>query len=253
MAIDEAMLDCHIEGAVPPTLRLYGWKPAAVSIGYGQKHPEKLIERCAGRGIDVVRRPTGGRAVLHMDELTYSFVGNAGTDIEGDRLLGASIASAYKKICQALIAAIKHLGVELEIGASQPSYRDLNDCFLSTTTADLHLNGKKMVGSAQLRRGSAVLQHGSILLLQSQEMLPELLSGKTADASNRHANLRHANLFEAVGGEVDRQRLETVMRAGFKEVFHLTFADASLSASELEIASSARDRYCLRALDSKSY
>ena len=109
MAVDEAILEAHLDGLVPPTLRFYGWAPPAVSICYGQKLPEKVRQKIIARGFDVVRRPTGGRAVLHLDELTYSFVGSG-------KMQGASVIESYKKICQALISGFKHLGVDVEIG-----------------------------------------------------------------------------------------------------------------------------------------
>src|SRR5687768_17097271 len=100
MAIDEAILDAHLEGLVSPTLRIYGWEPRAVSIGYGQKLSYTVESRIRSRGYDVVRRPTGGRAVLHEYELTYSFVGSAGHADELSGALSDSVIGAYKQICQ---------------------------------------------------------------------------------------------------------------------------------------------------------
>lgn len=210
MALDEAILEAHLEGKVPPTLRFYGWAPPAVSIGYGQKLPEKIRQRIESKGLDVIRRPTGGRAVLHLDELTYSFVASG-------KLLGSSVIASYKKICEALICGFKNLGVVVEMGQGQVADRQIHDCFTATTTADLHYMGKKIVGSAQLRRHDALLQHGSILLCQEQNLMGELLLAKanSFDAVNQ----RHANLFEITGSAVSALELIPAFREGFESTF----------------------------------
>lgn len=236
MAVDEAMLDAHLEGRTPPTLRLYGWSPPAVSIGYGQKLEEDFVRRCRQEGIDIVRRPTGGRAVLHMNELTYAFVGTAGS--EG--FLEDSIIGAYRQICQGIIEALHSLGVEVEVGTSQKSYRDYSDCFQATTTADLHIGGRKMVGSAQLRRGRGVLQHGSILLEQDQDLLPRLLSG---DGSSRGKAARHANLFEILDREVAIADLEEAMKAGFEKSFGFELVESGLTQGEQDLVESYKSKY----------
>ncbi len=223
MAVDEAILEAHLEGAVAPTLRFYGWAPPAVSIGYGQKLPEKVRQRILARGFDVVRRPTGGRAVLHLDELTYSFVGsNAGSG----KMLGSSVIESYRKICDALIAGFKHLSVDVEIGQGQAASRQQHDCFTATTTADLHYQGKKIVGSAQLRRHDALLQHGSILLCQEQNLMSELLSSKgvITDPDNQ----RHANLFEITGIVVSATELIPAFKKGFEETFSIELVPGEL-------------------------
>lgn len=274
MAIDEAILDAHLSGLVPPTLRVYGWEPRAVSIGYGQKLSETVESRIKARGYDVVRRPTGGRAVLHDFELTYSFVGSAGGADDG--ALSESVIVAYKQICQGLIHAFKGLGVDLELGESSSNYKDAQDCFLATTSADLHYQGKKMIGSAQLRRKSAVLQHGSILLNQPQHLMAQLLSdpasvpnmdvirdttGSHTDAANDTDNgschvtandtavetaadtQRHANLFEIVGEKVKINRLEDALMLGFERAFFHPFRDESLTSEEMHMAQQYRARY----------
>lgn len=223
MALDEAILEAHIAGAVPPTLRFYGWAPPAVSIGYGQKLPEKAREKIVGRGFDVVRRPTGGRAVLHLDELTYSFVGSGKT-------LGSSVIESYKKICQALILGFKNLGVDVEIGKGQTADSQMHDCFTATTTADLHYKGKKIVGSAQLRRHDALLQHGSILLCQEQNLMGELLLSR--ERSSSEEKQRHANLFEITGSVVSALELIPAFKDGFEKTFSIALEPGNLTELE---------------------
>jgi len=235
MAVDEAILEAHLDGLVPPTLRFYGWAPPAVSIGYGQKLPEKARQKIIAHGFDVVRRPTGGRAVLHLDELTYSFVGSG-------KMLGASVIESYKKICQALISGFKHLGVDVEIGQGQAASRQMHDCFTATTTADLHYRGKKLVGSAQLRRHNALLQHGSILLCQEQNRMAELLSGKEGASADGE---RHANLFEITGIAVSACELIPAFKKGFEETFSVALESGQLLDLEWSKANAIKDRESL--------
>lgn len=244
MAIDEAILDAHLSGLVMPTLRIYGWQPRAVSIGYGQKLSSTVESRMKSRGYDVVRRPTGGRAVLHEFELTYSFVGSAGGAEDFGGALSDSVIGAYKQICQGLILAFKELGVNLELGESSSNYKNAQDCFLATTSADLHYQGKKMIGSAQLRRKSAVLQHGSILLNQPQDLMNVLLKeGESASGSSKSEIQRHANLFEILGEEVSIPRLQEVMKTGFERAFSNEYDIDSLTVNEIELARQYRLRY----------
>jgi len=253
MAIDEAILESHIQGLVPPTVRLYGFKPAAVSIGYAQKLDQEVVARIDAAKLDLVRRPTGGRAVLHMLDLTYSFVGTA-YSTRADQLSGAepseaflssSIVGAYKQICQGLVGALESLGVTTELGVSDASYRQLQDCFLATTTADLHHHGKKLVGSAQLRRGKGVLQHGSLLLNQDQRMMDQLLSGQAGENVDLSecTRIRHANLFEIAGQEIEINTLEAAIKSGFERAFSVELDRDQLSESEKELANRLRAKY----------
>jgi len=265
MAIDEAILDAHLEGSSPVTLRIYGWKPHAVSLGYAQKFSKEQVENFESRGFAVVRRPTGGRAVLHTGELTYSFVACTACD-DKTGVLGSSIAQAYMQICQGLLNAVAILGVELSVGTASRAYKDFNDCFQATTNADLHYNGKKMIGSAQLRRHNAVLQHGSILLHQSQELMTELLGAKssfkegskkqegidlqdgtTGDAVSEKRNnasiQRHANLFEIIGKELTVDEMQDALKKGFEEAFGSPFEKGEITLRELQLAESYRTKY----------
>lgn len=286
MAIDEAILEAHLQGLVPTTLRLYGFAPAAISIGHGQKLEAKTLKFIESQGFSVVRRPTGGRAVLHLNDLTYSFVcsskqassdssleragcdltsyesasarqaasgcKNGGDDIrwQGDwppgqgGLVSRSVKQAYLEICRGLIATLAHFNLELQLGNSETSYRHSQDCFQVTTAADLHYQGKKLVGSAQLRRKDAVLQHGSLLLNQPQGAMSELLndqdSMQTELTEKAH---RHANLFELVKAEVPMERLERAFMEGFEQAFAFRFQISHLTTYELKLAEKLREKY----------
>ena len=243
MAIDVALLEKALEG--PPVLRLYGFVPSCLSIGLNQKLDDETFARVKQKGFDVVRRPSGGRAVLHHKDLTYSFIAAEKNSCEYG-ILEHSVSGAYKQICQGLQEAFALLGLKTELGSSQAAYRHLADCFLATTNADLHFNGKKLVGSAQLRRHGCVLQHGSIPLALEQEIMPELLGDKKAarltgetpgpGAVAPAAHERHANLYELLNRHVAVAELNDAMRLGFEKAFSIEFELESLSERELELA-----------------
>ncbi|WP_088243401.1 lipoate--protein ligase family protein [Calothrix rhizosoleniae] len=158
MAVDSWLLEQHQCGKHPPTLRFYTWSPIAISLGYHQhKYPpdwQKLTWQ--GETLDLVRRPTGGRAVLHHHDLTYAVITSG---------LPASRAQAYVKICEFLIQGWRSLGIDLHYGKAGRGYIHNPNCFGTATNADLvTTDGYKFIGSAQLRRGDFILQHGSMVL-----------------------------------------------------------------------------------------
>lgn len=158
MAIDRWLFEQHSRGLHPPVLRFYHWSPVAISLGYHQhRYPDDWHQlQWQGQSIDLVRRPTGGRAVLHQGDLTYAVITSG---ILGNRM------QVYETICEFLIEGWRSLGVELHYGEAGRGYIHNPNCFGSATVADLVLPcGTKLIGSAQLRRGSVVLQHGSIRL-----------------------------------------------------------------------------------------
>lgn len=158
MAIDRWLLEKHRQGQHPPTLRFYTWSPAAISLGYHQReYPACWHELLwQGKPLEIVRRPTGGRAVLHQGDLTYAVITST---MPGKRL------EVYKHICQFLLDGWRSLGVELYYGTAAREYMDDPNCFATATGADLvTATGEKAIGSAQLRRGKAILQHGSMML-----------------------------------------------------------------------------------------
>jgi lipoate---protein ligase len=174
MQIDRWLLQEYIAHRQPPTLRFYQWSPPAISLGYHQRRYPAAWQSLSyeGQPIEIVRRPTGGRAVLHQGELTYSIV-TAG-------ILGAKLA-AYQQLCEFLIQGWRSLGVELTYGAKGKEYRDQADCFATATGADLVLtNGYKFIGSAQLIRDGALLQHGSMRLQPNLDLFQTVFGVATA-------------------------------------------------------------------------
>jgi lipoate-protein ligase A len=159
----------------PNTFRLYSWCPHAVSIGYQQSMDAVDLEACAKHGVDVVRRPTGGRAVLHANELTYAVIMRC----EG------GIYQTHNTIVDALLRSFEPLGASLDITSrsSDANFKSTYAagtltnaaCFASSARHEATHNGRKVIGSAQRRFGEVVLQHGSILLTNDHLLLPDLL------------------------------------------------------------------------------
>ncbi|MFB6276784.1 MAG: lipoate--protein ligase family protein [Halothece sp.] len=167
MAIDAWLLHQRQQGKLPPTLRFYRWQPPAISLGYHQKRFPQHWQQLAETGtLDLVRRPTGGRAVLHQGDLTYAVVLSG---VTGKRL------AVYESICQFLIAGWERLGISLSYGRQGRGYREVANCFQAATGADLVTStGAKLIGSAQLRRGETVLQHGSMQLHPDPDLFQQV-------------------------------------------------------------------------------
>jgi lipoate-protein ligase A len=245
MAIDEMLLEALLANETRPTLRFYSWAPSTVSFGYSQKVEADTVNNICSKGYDVVRRATGGRAVLHHRELTYSFLGLSLESPEpASGFLANNIKDAYNQICRALIAGLEKLGLATELGSSQAQYRSLADCFEASTQADLQINKKKLVGSAQLRRRHGILQHGSLLLDQPQDLMGKLLQLPPIAT----AEARHANLYDYLPGRPDKALIQAALIEGFKEAFDCEFEVKDLSGDELEKARALKEsgRYALK-------
>jgi len=167
---DASLLAGHRPGD-DPILRVYRWEPAAVTIGYNQDFSAFDEDAIGAAGFDLVRRPTGGRAILHAEELTYAVVGSSPGPV-----FGASLHETYLKINEALLAFLDDLGIEAEIstGESRDQARGLV-CFRSAGRHEVSVAGRKVIGSAQRRTGGVFLQHGSILAGPRHLDLPSFL------------------------------------------------------------------------------
>ncbi|MBN3896352.1 MAG: lipoate--protein ligase family protein [Nostoc sp. NOS(2021)] len=173
MAIDLWLLEQHQSGKHPSTLRFYTWSPPAISLGYHQRQYPEYWQHLTWQGqkLDLVRRSSGGRAVLHQGDLTYAVVTSG---LTGSRL------QVYEKICEFLIQGWRSLGVELQYGTQGRGYIHNPNCFGTATSADLVLpDGAKLIGSAQLRRGGVILQHGSIRLQPDAELFYQVFGAES--------------------------------------------------------------------------
>jgi lipoate-protein ligase A len=211
MAIDGWLLKEHRQGKQPPSLRFYTWHPAAISLGYHQHRYPRFWEELTWqeKPVELVRRPTGGRAVLHQGDLTYMVVTSG--------MVGKRV-QAYEKICQFLIEGWRSLGGELHYGGAGRGYIHQANCFATATAADLiDSAGNKRIGSAQLRKGEAILQHGSILL-SPDPVLFEQVFGKLPPPPETRA----------------RQIIVEALTQAARNCFGIEFISQPLSTAEWE-------------------
>ncbi|MFC1921907.1 biotin/lipoate A/B protein ligase family protein [Chloroflexota bacterium] len=163
MAVDEAILEFAARGEVPPTLRLYAWEPPCISLGYAQPIKDVDLDRLQEFSWEIVRRPTGGRAILHTDELTYSVCGP-----NSDPRLVGGVLESYQHLSFALLEALSLMGITADPVSNSASQQTLHGdnpvCFEVPSNYEITVNSMKLIGSAQARRKSGVLQHGSLPL-----------------------------------------------------------------------------------------
>ena len=234
MARDEAILNAVSTGRQPPTLRLYAWHPPAISLGQSQRIAAVDARRCASDGIDIVRRPTGGLAILHAEELTYSVALPIQHPLaEGD------VMTSYCRIARAILRALAILGVP-DPRADRVAPQDKAKgpvCFEAPSDYEIVGAGKKLVGSAQWRRLDGVLQHGSLPLAGDIARICDyLLDAPPPERVRAHA----ATLEEVLGCAVSWSQAAAAWQQAFADVLDIQFAPASLSHEELCAAAELR-------------
>lgn len=231
MAIDEAILNSVIEGKSPPTIRFYRWDPPTVTLGYFQKaHREIDQELCQAKGIQVVRRLTGGRAILHDKELTYSIVVS-----DKQKQVSGSIIESYLKISRALVKGLLNFGVVVEMMARPCKEKGSAACFDAPSWHEIVWQGRKLVGSAQTRKHGCLLQHGSIPMVLDVELLFNLLKISNNQAKQRlKENFRQkaVALEEILGKEIDYWDLAEALTEGFKQTFNINVCWDELTREE---------------------
>jgi lipoyl(octanoyl) transferase len=244
MAVDEAILERVGAGESLPTLRLYAWDPPCLSLGQAQAFADVDSARLAASHWQVVRRPTGGRAILHTDELTYSVC--APPD-EG-RVAG-SILDSYQRLAGALLGALTSLGLAVQMqenaGAGQAAPNPV--CFEVPSAFELTVNGRKLIGSAQARRREGVLQHGSLPLSGDLARITQALvfADETARQATARRLLRRATTLEAaLGRPVSWEAAAQAFLHGFESTLDLTFESGELERAEaLRAESLVREKY----------
>lgn len=230
MAVDEAVLESYTvaDGPVAPTLRLYGWRPAALSLGRfqgaeGSQNPTFLREN----GIDLVRRPTGGSAVLHEFERTYAVTARLrSTPFSG------SVLETYRQVAGALCAALHRIGVDAQARPpEEPGARRSRDaaCFGTPSAHEISVGGRKLVGSAQLRRCGAFLQHGSILLRSDPDRLARAVGLDRVPST-------FTDLARELGDPPDSDVVDGALGRAFAETFSARLTPGRLTVREMKRA-----------------
>ena len=190
MAVDEWLLEKHRLKNEPPVLRFYTWQPIAISLGYHQRHyPDHWHHlQWHGKPLDLVRRPSGGRAVLHQGDLTYSLVTS---EYRGRR------RDIYAYLCKFLVEGWRQLDISLHLGTKY-RYQGSANCFGTSTAADLVMDdGYKLIGSAQLYRDRCILQHGSMRLRPDPDLLQQVFGTTVTPPAALH-NIHFAAVIEAL-------------------------------------------------------
>ncbi len=249
MAIDEAIMIAHREGLVPPTIRFYQWSPPAVSLGYFQDLKKEIdVDVCQDMRIDIVRRPTGGKAVLHDKELTYSFIIK-----ENHPLVNDSILETYKKISGGMIRGLSYLGIKAELvplreklksnpllkgKKSEIRHSDFKSiCFSVSSQYEVQVKGKKIVGSAQVRKREIVLQHGSLLIELEKDKLFSVFNFPSAKIRERlKIRFKATSLEETLKKKINFSELSEILPRGFEEEFGVKLTEGKLTEQEEKIS-----------------
>ena len=238
MALDVAMTWGVGEGLAPPTLRLYRWDPPAVSVGYAQRRDAALdLAACARAGLAVVRRPTGGRAVLHAGDVTYAVA------VPRRGAWGSwGVAATCRRIHEAVAAGLSGLGVRAEVVGPRPPLGGRRGeggplCFTSLSAHEITAAGRKLVGSAQRRFRDAILQHGSIPLAAEHARLAALVARDPGSARQR-LEATMVSLGDILGGPPDAETVMAALARGFATTFGMQFAEQPWHPTEQALAAS---------------
>lgn len=229
MSIDEALFNSACNSGVP-VLRLYGWAPATVSLGFAQRSAEALdFVEVARRHIAWVRRPTGGRAVLHDMEVTYSV-----SVPESDPLYGMGLEASYEWLCQPIVTALGSLGIHAELAPHGSSGFSSASCFTAPGTTDILARRRKLVGSAQMRTRKGFLQHGSVILKNDLEKLFAVV--RTNHTSSNEAANQASHLMTSASDEAGRsisfQEMSQALLDAFSRLEGIDLIEDSLTEPE---------------------
>lgn len=245
MAVDEAVFLQSRDRISPPTLRFYAWLAPAVSIGYFQQiHRDIDLAACRKRAVDIVRRPTGGKAVFHEQDLTYAVVGRERRDGFPSDILGT-----YRMISRCLVRGLHELGVNVRMaqdGRKRPEVSAASSCFSAPSRYELLVKGRKICGSAQVRSQGAFLQHGSLLLDFDPLQTSEILLPHHQDRDLQIAHLRKSvtSLAEQGVSFAQMEALCRIMKAGFEAELGILLEEGVLTPDEKSLKGRLlRDKY----------
>ncbi len=247
MAVDEAILRACERGEVPTTLRFYQWDPPCLSLGYFQDVQKEVnMDGLKEAGFDLVRRATGGKAVLHDDELTYSVV-------VSEKDLPGSVLETYHRISEALVLGLTNLGIPATIAALErgvtsrdPRFRQAA-CFSAPSWYEIVAHGKKVIGSAQNRKNGVILQHGSIPFKFDAKRVVMCLNTSSTEHAKRMETMlakKATGVSQALGRDVSREELERELVKGFRDALGWELEPGELTCAEdTEARELAEEKY----------
>jgi lipoate-protein ligase A len=239
MAVDEAILRAVAAGNQPPTLRFYGWSPPCLSLGRNQPLADADLAACRAAGIDVVRRPSGGQAVLHADELTYSVV-----LMQTDPRSEGGVLEAYRRISDGLLLGLEALGVVAvqAVGQRGGDHATTPICFETPSEYEVTVDGRKLVGSAQWRSRGGVLQHGSLPLFGDLTRIVRYVVMDEEEREEKQRRLlgRVVTLEEAAGRRFTFEDAVEALTGGLARTLNLDLVREGLSDEERASARSLR-------------
>jgi lipoate-protein ligase A len=210
-------------------LRVYGWNPYCISLGYNQSSEDINIDYANSKGISIVKRVTGGRAVLHAEEITYSVILDSN---------GKGIHEVYKEINSAILQGLHLLGADVKFSKTNSDFNSLYKskssipCFTSSARYEIEYEGKKLVGSAQRRYNHIILQHGSILMGDFHKQLPDFLNGnidaKTKEIIKKDIDERTTTLSDILFKKVSFTETANAIKTGFEKEYKIKFKEIDL-------------------------
>jgi lipoate-protein ligase A len=241
MARDVAILEAVASGDRPPTLRLYGWDPPCLSLGRHQELDAADEDFCRNHRIDIIRRPTGGRALLHHHELTYAVIAPLGR-----HPLPLRLQEAYRTICGVLVQWCNRLGIEAEltpgeINLSLPSPKSAIPCFEAPAGGEVVVAGRKLIGSAMRALSGTILQHGAILL----DWDSALQTGSMGLDDDQALRRRVTTIADELAAPPDRQHLETSLAQAVADEFGVALDEGSLSETEYDRATEILSQFTI--------
>jgi len=250
MALDEALLLWHSEGKIGPTIRFYGWSPPSLSVGYFQKIEKEInMEAVKSLNLGFVRRPTGGRGVLHEHELTYSVIVT-----EQHEKMPASVTEAYRVISSGILEGFKNLGLDayFAVPKTQEEKEALKNprssvCFDAPSWYELVVEGRKVAGSAQTRQKGVILQHGSILLDLDEDKLFSLFkypNDRVKERMQKAFKNKAVAINDISCEKVTFERAKEAFKKGFELGLNIELKKYELTDEQLQFVHSiAKNRY----------
>lgn len=250
MAMDEALLDLHSRGEIGPVLRFYEWSPPTLSIGYFQRIEKDIdMEKVKELGLGFVRRPTGGRGVLHEHELTYSVI--VSEDYPG---MPETVTEAYRVISGGLLEGFRNLGLQAEFSipnskadADQLKNPKSGVCFDAPSWYELVVEGKKVAGSAQTRQKGVILQHGAILMSLDVEKLTSIFTYSSPAVKERVKRTlpdRAIAIDRLTDREVTVEECKTAFSKGFEQSLEISLEPLELTEDQMALVQKIeREKY----------